>query len=429
MPYTDVNLLGLSPKNSGEENRRILQEALDKGGTVLVTAPGVYDISDTVYIGSHTTLEFANGAALRKVRNAEGEEFAQVILNRGALTRTWDEHITVRGVKILVENIWGKTKVAGLRGHLAFHYVRDLTVDDIRLPDLEPRSYGIHICTFENIRVTNCVITGMKDGVHLGRGRRFYIADCVFDTYDDAIGLNGHDYDTGNPQLGFIEDGVVERCYDVDSEKSVGFFCRILAGAWCDWYEGIEVQKSDSVVSDGRLYRVFAEPDGKTYISKTRPTHKEGHAILDGIDWVMVQDDATYAAGVRNVTFRDIYLSKRRVSFSVHFDRDTYSRSYYPGAAHPLQKQLVFDNIRILHDGGHDFLQVSTPVDSVLVVNSSLRDNKISFINRAELSDLGKTKLTFRDCVTPCGSVAALVECSVPNKELELTVDGVKRPG
>lgn len=428
MPYTDVNLMGLSTANSGEENRRVLQEALDKGGTVCVTAPGVYDISDTVYIGSNTTLEFANGAALRKVKNAEGEGFAQVILNRGALTRTWDEHIIVRGVKILVENVWGQTKVPGLRGHLAFHYVKNLVVDDIRLPDLEPRSYGIHICTFEDIRVTNCVITGMKDGVHLGRGRRFYIADCVFDTYDDAIGLNGHDYDTGNPQLGFIEDGVIERCYDVDSEKSVGFFCRILAGAWRDWYEGIEVQKSDSVVSEGRLYRVFAEPDGKTYVSKTRPTHKEGHAILDGIDWVMVQDDATYAAGVCNVTFRDIYLFKRRISFSVHFDRDTYSRSYYPGADHPLQKQLVFDNIRVLHDGGHDFLQASTPIDSILVINSSLRDNKITFINRAELPDLGKTRLTFRDCTSTCGNIADMVQCTVAGKEIEMTVDGEKVP-
>ena len=426
MPYTDINRMGLSPENSGEENCRIFQQALDGGGTVCVTSPGVYDIADTLYVGSNTTLEFANGAVLRKVKNAAGEGFAQVILNRGALSRTWDEHITVRGLKILVEEVWGQTKVPGLCGHLAFHYVRDLTLDDIRLPDLEPKSYGIHVCTFEDIRISNCIITGMKDGIHLGRGRRFHISDCVFDTYDDAIGLNGHDYDTGNPQLGFIEDGVIERCYDLDSERAVGFFCRILAGAWVDWYEGIEVQKSDSVVSDGRLYRVFAEPDGKTYISRTRPTHTEGHAILDGIDWVMVQDDATYAAGVRNVTFRDIYLYKRRIAFSVHFDHDTYSRSFYPGAKHPLQAQLVFDNIRVLHDGGHDFIRAATPIDSILVLNSSLRDNKIAFINPANLSDLGKTALSFRDCSTSGGDIPSLVQNSVPGKEIALLVNGVR---
>jgi hypothetical protein len=422
MPYIDLNALGLSPANSGEANRLIIQNALDRGGTVAVTEPGIYDIDSSLMIGSYTTLEFANGAALRKTSEREG--FAHVLINKGAFNKTWDEHIVVRGMKVIVNNVAGKTPIGGLRGQLAFHYVRDLRLDDIRIPDLEPSNFGIHVCTFEDINITNCIITGKKDGIHLGRGRRFYIGNCVFDTYDDAVALNAHDYDTSNPELGCIEDGVVEKCYDINPEKAVGYFCRILAGAWVDWYEGMEVQKSDSVISNGRLYRVFAKPDGTKYISKTRPSHESGHMILDGIDWHMVQDDLVYEAGVRNVTFRDIFLYKPRTAFSIHFDHDVWSRSFYPGAKNPLQEQIVFDNVRVLHNGGNDFLSVVTPIDSLTLTNCSLRNNKIRFANPVNLENIGDTKLTFTGCSTSVGDISALVQNNVPGKRINLTVDG-----
>ncbi len=422
--FSDANELGLSPENPPSRNVEILQAALDRGGTVVISEPGIYQINTTLFIKSDTTLDCANGVSFKKI--ASPEPFAQVIMNRGALTREFDEHIVIRGLKILVNEIYGKTQFPGMRGQLGFFCVRDLRLEDIRIPDLEPTSYGIHVCTFEDLSITGCKISGKKDGIHLGRGRRFYIGNCVFDTYDDAVALNGHDYDTGNPQLGFIEDGMVELCYDINPDKAVGYFSRILAGAWVDWYEGIEVQKSDTVVSNGRLYRVFAQPDGRTYISRTRPTHEVGHAILDGIDWVMVQDDATYSAGVRNVTFRDIFLYKPRTSFSVHFDRDRYSRSFYPGAAHPLQEALVFENICVLHDGGQDFISVGTPIDSMRISGCSLRGNGIVFRDVASLGDLGKTRLTLTDCTTTSGEISSLIKCEIPSKELEIKVDGVR---
>lgn len=418
MPYTDANLLGLSCDNPASRNRAILQSALDKGGNVIISEPGIYEIDSTLFIGSFTTLEFANGAALKKVGS-----FTHAILNRGALTRTWDEHIIVRGAKIIVNNVTGEILVPGLRGQLAFFYVRDLLIDDVRIPDLEAANFGIHVCTFEDLTVTNCIIDGKKDGIHLGRGKRFYIGNCKFRTFDDAIALNGHDYDSSNPGLGFIEDGVIEKCYDLNDANSVGYFCRILAGAWVDWYEGMEVQKSDSVVSEGRLYRVFAKPDGQKYISKTRPTHKEGHQILDGIDWVMVQDDPVYEAGVRNVTFRDIFLYKPRTSFSVHFDHDRWSRSFYPGAKNPLQEQLFFENVHVLNDAGKDFLSIATPIDSMTLRGCSLRNSRINFINPAKLSDAGITKLTLSDCSAAC-NLSGLVKNGVPGKRVELKIDG-----
>lgn len=48
-------------------NAQALRCAVDRGGRVLVSRPGVYPVGQTVYVGSHTTLEFAEGVTLQKV--------------------------------------------------------------------------------------------------------------------------------------------------------------------------------------------------------------------------------------------------------------------------------------------------------------------------------------------------------------------------
>ena len=182
----------------------------------------------------------------------------------------------------------------------------------------------------------------------------------------------------------------------------------------------MEVQQSDSVVSEGRIYRVQAKADGAVYKSISRPTHQSGAATLDGITWGVVQTNVTYTAGVRNVTFRDIFLEKPRVGFSIHFDNDKYSRSYYPGAAIPKQEQLVFDNIRVLYDQKTDFLSIGTPVDVVTIVNSSFRNNSIEFHGNKAMPDYLKTKLNLSGCVFNYPGPMVLVANSVANKLIEL---------
>ncbi len=153
------------------------------------------------------------------------------------------------------------------------------------------------------------------------------------------IALNANDYATSNPEVGWIENGVVENCYDLSLEDQllVGYFCRILAGGWVDWKEGVELQNADAVVSNGRISRVDGmgddnKPLKKTWVPKIRSVYEEGTVVLDGIKWVMMQDDLQYTAGVRNVVFRNIFLEKPRSSFSIHFANSRWSRSCYPGA-------------------------------------------------------------------------------------------------
>ena len=409
--FMDAAAFGFSPLASGVANTKALQRAVDQGGTIVVGRPGIYPVAGTVYLGSHTSLIFGNGVFLKKV--AEQGLFSHVLLNKGAITRTYDEGITVAGLQIIVNGVDARMfkEAYGLHGQLAFFYVKDLVIRHFRCLDLGRVQYGIQVCTFEDLLIDDVMIKGLKDGVHLGCGRRFTIRHGVFQTGDDAVALNAHDYAVGNPELGWIEDGVVEDCHDLaDAGKPVGYFCRILAGAWVDWRPGMEVQQSDTVVSAGRLYRVQAKPDGTTYKSLTQPKQASGSQVLDGINWGVVQTNVTYTAGVRNVVFRDIFLEKPRTAFSIHFDNGKYSRSYYPGAAVPMQQQLVFDGI----------LAVGTPVDVVTIVNSSFRNNAIEFHGNRAMPDYLMTKVNLIGCVFREPGTLDLLVNSVPKKVVML---------
>lgn len=418
--FVNAAVFGFKPDANGIENATALQRAIDNGGTITVSKPGTYKMAATVYVGSNTSLIFGNNVFLKKVD--EQGSFSHVLINKGALTKTYDQNIVIEGLNIIVNGIdVRKFKEAyGLHGQLAFFYIKDLQINRFRCLDLGKWQYGIQVCTFEDIIVNDVIIKGDKDGVHLGRGKRFRISNCVFQTFDDAIALNAHDYATGNPELGWIEDGVVENCHDLNAEKTTGFFCRILAGAWIDWKSGMDVQQSDAVVSNGRIYRVQVKPDGTVYKSVTQPTFESGSKVLDGINWGVVQNDVTYTAGVRNVIFRNIFLDKPRTGFSVHFDNDKYSRSYYPGAAVPQQEQLTFENIRVLHEQKTDLFSICTPVDVLTITNSSFKNNSIDFHGNKAMSDYLKTKINIVGCVFNQKGTMDLVTNSVDNKEILL---------
>ncbi|HVU47192.1 MAG TPA: hypothetical protein VHD85_13765 [Terracidiphilus sp.] len=416
--FTNAASFGFSPSATGAENMRALQRAVDQTGTVVISSPGIYKLAGTVYIGSDTSLIFGNNVFVKKV--VEESPFAQVLLNKGALTRTWDRCIRVSGLQLIVNGVdnlnW---KVYGLRGQIAFFYARDIEIDNFRCLDLGRIQYAIQICTFADLLIDKVAIEGGKDGIHLGRGKRFTLRNGTFDTGDDAIALNGHDYSTGNPELGWIEDGVVENMHDLPNPaRRVGYFCRILAGAWIDWRPGMKVQQSDTVVSNGRLYRVQEKPDGKIYTSVTRPAFESGSRILDSINWGVIQDDVTYTAGVRNVVFRDIYLEKARPAFSIHFDNDHFSRSYYPGSPIPLQENILIEDTRVLYDESTDFLRVSTPVNAITVANSMLHNNHILFQNNGATADYGPTWINMIGCIFSSRGPLQLLINKVPNKRI-----------
>ena len=80
---------GFSPDAAPEVNAAALQKALDGGKrTVRVSKPGVYGLDRNVYIDSDTTLDFAPGTVLKKMKPYQhelqraGAERAHLVLPR-----------------------------------------------------------------------------------------------------------------------------------------------------------------------------------------------------------------------------------------------------------------------------------------------------------------------------------------------------------
>lgn len=382
----------VSPANSGRENTLALQARLNKGGDIRIETPGTYEIEDTLVIGSHTRLMFGAGVLVKRSSTSIGS-FA--LINRGAFTGETDTDITIEGLHLITNGIDARNHAAvyGLTGELSFFRVTQLRIADFTCMDLPPLSFGIHVCTFEDVIIERVRIEGRKDAVHFGKGKKFVLRHGLFRTFDDPIALNAHDYAVANPQMGWIEDGLIEDCYDLSDNETTGYFCRILAGAWCDWSPGMEIQNSDTVVSGGRVYRAFQQPDGTLYCSRTAPTHTEGMVTLEGINWVMVQDEAVYQCGCRNIHFKDIHLQKEReTALSIHFDQDRYSRSVYPGAVMPVQENLVFENITMDHKIGC-LVRSITPVNTIKILNSVIGERWIQLERLKTEQTYQKTKV------------------------------------
>ena len=373
-----LSKIGFSTNNDASTNYKILQQAVDKGGDIYIDEAGIYDINDTIVIGDNTSIICCAGAIIRRQQNEV--ETSYLFINSGAYTRKYNENIRILNLNIICNDVVSqdvtlesKKGVPGLNAHLAFSYVKNLYIDNFQVYDLPAKDFAVQVCSFENFVIENSRIEGLKDGVHLGVGNKFAIRHCIFKTYDDPIALNAHDYATSNPQMGWIENGVIEDCYDLDDDNgTTGFFCRILAGSWLKWQKGMDVQRSDIVEYNNRLYRVFMDPDGKIYKTLTPPTHETGLAVYDGITWCMAQDEVLENCGCRNIHFKDIFLQKKRpVAFSIHFDKDNFSRSYYPNSNAPIQDNIIFENIYIQNDIT-TFLHTRTPVGNIKLINSDL---------------------------------------------------------
>lgn len=411
--HDSVRIEGMSPDFTGEENRAALQKAISRGGTFCIDIPGDYNISGTVFLFNNTKLVFGKG--VRIVKDDSNGDFSHVFINEGVTSRTYNHNIELDGLNLVVNGVdKANDMIYGLRGQVAFFYAKNIAIKNFTCHDLGNTQFCIQVCTFDSLTIDNVHIEGKKDGIHLGRGKNFHISNCVFRTYDDAIALNAHDYITSNPELGNISDGVIENCIDLadDEGSSVGYFSRILAGAWVDWTPGMTLRHGDAVVSGGKIYRLKASANGESYVSNEQPNHIAGEIEYDDeLTWLMVQNDVTYTAAVSNVEFRNITLQKPRPCFSFHFDNDDYSHAYYEGAMIPSHHNISFNNIDIQFgpllktENGQqktenkEFMLVRTPIDKITVTNSNIRDNTISFSGGIlEAEQYGNTELTMDGC-------------------------------
>ena len=380
----NANKYGFLPENDPYKNSVAFQKAVNMGGVILVTVPGIYKISEQIEIGDNTKLVFGEGVILGREASVSGVN-GNAFINKGALKGEYNRNIEIVGLHLecngIESNDFGvNSRIAGLRAQVAMIYVENLKIDNFECHGLLEKDYAIQISAFKNIILNDLYITGNKDGVHLGWGDGFVISNAKFRTFDDPIALNAFDYATSNTHVGWIENGIIENCIDLDDNSTTGFFCRILGGAWCKWHKGMQVQHSDTVAVNGKTYRVLMNPkDGNLYTSHTAPCHEKGIMEYDGINWAVVRDTEELDCGCRNITIRNCRLQKKRhIGIAISLNYDTYARSYYPGCACIPQSGITLDNVVLENDV--DILLHSTyPSENITLKNIDFKNSKLCF--------------------------------------------------
>ena len=380
----NANEYGFLTENSAFDNSAALQKAVDRGGLIQVSIPGVYKISEQIEIGDNTKLVFCEGVVLQREASVTGIN-GNAFINKGAINGEYNRNIEIIGLHLECNGVESddfgiNSRIAGLRAQVAMIYVEDLIIDGFECHGLLEKDYAIQVSAFKNIVLDGLYITGNKDGVHLGWGDGFVIRNGRFRTFDDPIALNAFDYATSNTHVGWIENGIIENCVDLDDNSTTGFFCRILGGAWCRWYKGMQVQHSDTVAVNGKTYRVLMNPkDGKLYTSYTPPSHEKGIAEYDGINWVAVRDTEELNCGCRNITIRNCSLQKKRdIAIAISLNYDTYARSCYPGCVCVPQSGITLDNVILENDVGI-LLHSTYPSENITLKNIDFKKSKLCF--------------------------------------------------
>jgi len=413
---------GFSPAETGINNTLKLQEAIDHGGTIVVAKPGIYKIAGTVYIGDNTAIKFGNGVILQK--SAELGGFSHIFLNKGAVTKTYNHDITIQGLTIKVNRVekW-MDRIYGLRGQVSFFYVKNLIIRNFRCEDVGQAQFCLQVCTFQDLLIDSVFIKGKKDGIHLGKGRRFKISNAIFETGDDAIALAAGDWVTGNPESGDIEDGIIENCCDNKADIIEGAFAKLVTSAWVSWKPGLDVRHGDAVVSNGKIYRVLANIDGRSYNSVTQPIFESGKMELDGIQWLLTQNDTIHTAVVRGVLFKNIVLKSARVPFQLLCYDNNFSHSYYPGAPTPATGEIILDKVCFLNNNKQALAVISSPCNKFTIKNSVINSG-IRFTSVRDLHSYPPTSLSFINCTFSSEAKTALVTNSCPQKKIILKTTG-----
>ncbi|MFH2069426.1 MAG: hypothetical protein ABII89_08215 [Candidatus Omnitrophota bacterium] len=297
---------GFSPQSSADTNVAALQAALSGGGMVTVDIPGVYDLNNTVFLDSNTRLICVPGVIFRKVA-----PYCNVLINRGALTKEYNENITIDGLEILVNGQEAMpTLVYGLRAQLGFFYVKNLTIRNFTCADGKECQYLIYIVTWSNLLIENVCLAGDKDGIKLNNGHDAIIRNLDLTTYDDGLSLCGTDYPSTLLEVGDVCNVCYSNVTDHQYKNIFGRTCLIYTGSWADYRKGNGYDSGDFCLNRGNLYQVVNDPCFSA-VSSAAPIHKSGIVTsADKISWRFVQPCDFYQTNVYNVTFDNCIFEK-----------------------------------------------------------------------------------------------------------------------
>lgn len=229
----------LDKPNGVQDQYAVIQNALHGGNVILDLQEGVYHVSQTLKVYSHTTIRATDRTVIRRMDHT-ATDISDCLITNDPVTDDGSEGIELAG------GIWDMNNAANPRGTdkdksywglaLRFYKVNNLTIRDLTVANAE--TYFIRLCRINhfsilNVRLFTSLPAANQDGVHMngycfnGLIRGLY-AISPLTPNDDMIAINAFDglgHQNDGIELGPIENIEVE---DVYAESAYGFF-RILS--------------------------------------------------------------------------------------------------------------------------------------------------------------------------------------------------------
>lgn len=337
----DAAAFGFSPDAAPEVNARALQQACEGGKLrVEIRKAGCYRMGGPVWLDDDTEIVCVKGTLLKKATT-----YSHMLINRGAMTGVTNVNITIRGLSISDAGLNSSpppdSALQGLWGHLSFWRVKNLLISDFSCTEFAASQYCVQVVSFDGFTIENFIIRGKKDGVHLNSGRNFVIRNGRFCTGDDGIAINAGEWPGFTPEMGSINDGLIENI--VDEPGGGCNFARVITGAWTSWHSGMKFQRADIFAHDGRTYIVYPAPLGTNEtVSVTPPTHTKGlWKSPEGINFICLQPDLWRQASITNVTFRNCTLNEGSRGFLCQWEHGPWARLIHPDV--PASEYPVID--------------------------------------------------------------------------------------
>jgi len=324
--------VGFLPSNSADDNTAAFQNAVFGGKrTIIVSQPGTYDLNDTILLDDDTEIIFYKGVIINK-----SADYRYVFINRGAYTRRYNMNITIRGLRLIgldheSYDLEDDTSLFGMRGHISFLCTHNVKIYDYKSENSGYTQYVIQFNLSDNFIVDGADIAGNKDGIHISSSHKFVIRNCSFKTADDFIALNASDWASSNCVDGDVYDVTIE---NIIVREGTNGFLRCLVGAWVDWYSGIKVRRSELVMNNGNLYRVYALPGDVEYTSGTEPTNTDYNSTQQdsgGFVWLLMEKNVSgkYSTNIWNVSIKNIvnYCLRQTILLQTFRRDNSYART------------------------------------------------------------------------------------------------------
>jgi hypothetical protein len=344
--YIDAASFGFLPSASAAVNTLALNNALANGGNVYVKTPGVYDINDTIYIPSNTTLTLPSVFNFRKTVDT----FGPVLMNKGALTGERNTNIKIYGNDCLFCDLNGKENehqtVFGMRGVISFLRVDNFVVDDIHYVGSGTFQFFFQLCDVTNGIINKLNIESNKDGIDIvGLASDITITNLITKTADDGVYIGSFGYPSVTPLVGDCKNISITDWTDEYVAGGGGSALRMQCSAWLNWASGNSYQVGDAVTNAGHIYRVM---NVGSFTAANAPIHTSGVVTgADGIQWRCLQAGTITSITIDNITVKNLTMNSARRAYTCDADiLPLYTRTIYPGAfGNNLVNNITFNNV------------------------------------------------------------------------------------